>query len=409
MSSAELRVILDDLVLQYASRVEMAADRIIAQTRDTTAHKNALLWKSNGIAACFQAATRRDPLAAFLNIWILNKQSLDLFRQPDSPTLFGDAQSIAVETTLQLEPSFEQVLEKIGREFPIGEDFATRFAADHPIHNLYFDRASIAEHYTDYVERITISNRDLKEVVGDLDGQIDQFHKLSAMYAEFLPKQARWQAELLVLETIQGDAMQIVLGDLTSATQSIDRVANVVESVPDLVARERDILRQTISEERIATMEDLDRMQSSTMQGLQSMQTDTLQEIRQERIAVMQEIKGEREAILGALQEERISATEDLAEFGGRIVDRLDSSADLKIDELAKQGLRMTDHFFKRAAQLTLLLLAVLAVIWWLHRRQGSPSRLQDSDGAEDGHVQAFPEAERGYRRSGRPPNRRAA
>ena len=114
MSSVELRAIVDDLVLQYASRVELAADQISTHADDPQVLKNALLWKSNGISACFQAATGRDPLAAFLNIWILNKQSLDLFQRSNESALFGSAQSVAIDTTLQLEQSFDQILERIG-------------------------------------------------------------------------------------------------------------------------------------------------------------------------------------------------------------------------------------------------------------------------------------------------------
>ena len=65
LTTGELRAIMDDLVIQCASRVESAADQIIAQTDDVEVHKNALLWKPNGISSCFQAATGRDPLAAF--------------------------------------------------------------------------------------------------------------------------------------------------------------------------------------------------------------------------------------------------------------------------------------------------------------------------------------------------------
>ncbi len=355
MSSAELRAILDDLVLQYASRVELAADQIITQTSESEIHKNALLWKSNGISTCFQAATRRDPLAAFLNIWILNKQSLDLFRHPKSSRMFGPGQAIAVETTLQLEQSFDQILARIGKEFPIGEEFATRFASDHPIQNLYFDRASIAEHYTDYIAEITIKDRDFKEVVGNLDGQIDQFHKLSAMYAEFLPKQARWQAELLVLEAIPDDAFQTVLNEITSATESVRIMTSVADSIPNLVVQERDILRNTISEERIATMKSLEKIQF-----------DTMRQLEQERVAVMLEFQKERETILDALKRERIAATENLTSFGHQIVDQVDSSANLKIDTLAEKGILITDHFFKRAVQMGMALLAVLAILWWL-------------------------------------------
>lgn len=53
ISSEQLRIILDDLVLEFSSELEQAADRIIAANESQRVHKNALLWKTNGIASGF--------------------------------------------------------------------------------------------------------------------------------------------------------------------------------------------------------------------------------------------------------------------------------------------------------------------------------------------------------------------
>ena len=42
--------------------------RILARTSQPNVRRNALLWKKNGIAAAFRAASRRDPLAAYLDL-----------------------------------------------------------------------------------------------------------------------------------------------------------------------------------------------------------------------------------------------------------------------------------------------------------------------------------------------------
>ena len=369
LTTGELRAIMDDLVIQCASRVESAADQIIAQTDDVEVHKNALLWKSNGISSCFQAATGRDPLAAFLNLWILNKQSLELFERQDAP-LFGDETSIAIETSYQLETAFGQVLEKIGKDFPIGEVFATRFAEDYPIENLYFDRASIAEHYTDYIEKVNIGNRDLKQVVGDIDGQIDQFQKLSALYAEFLPKQARWQAELLALETIPNGAMETVLVDLNSATESARLVTEVITEIPSLVERERIELKQTITDERTATVAALGELQSKTVHDLQNERRIVIDELQKERAAVFQELEKERIAVLNAIDAERIAATQDFSQLSQDLFDQFDRSADQKLNQATEKAMRLTDYVFKKATQLGLILVGFLFVAFWFSKRR---------------------------------------
>lgn len=373
LSTRELRSIMDDLVIQCASRIELAADQIIEATDRSDVHKNALLWKSNGISSCFQAATGRDPLAAFMNIWILNKQTLGLFEQTDKPPEFGEQQSIAIETTLQLEAAFDQVLVKIGKEFPIGESFATRFANDFPIQNLYFDRASIAEHYTDYIEKINLGKRDIKQVVGDLDGQIDQFQKLSAMYAEFLPKQARWQAELLALDTIPPEAISTMLSDLNSATESARQVANVVDQIPNLVERERVALKQTVTEERVATMNAVAALQAETVSDLRDERRVVIAELKKERVAILEEVSKERAAVMHSVQGERIAATRDFSEMSQNLFDQVNLSADQKIDLVTDQGIRLTDHVFERIAQLGFVLVATIIISFWFFRRPDAP------------------------------------
>ena len=213
-------------------------------------------------------------------------------------------------------------------------------------------------------------------MVGNLDGQIDQFQKLSALYAEFLPKQARWQAELLVLDMVEGHATQTVLADMNSATDSVRQIAGVVEAVPELVARERDILRQTIVEERVATMDNLGQMQSATMSGLKQIQSDTVQEMRRERIAVSEDLQQELATTLDILRDERAAATQDLTEFGRQIIDQLDASASVKIDDIARRSVHLADHFFKRIIQLGIAVLLLMAIIWWWQRPANrSPSR----------------------------------
>ena len=116
--------------------------------------KNALLWKMNSIASCFQAASRRDPLGAYFDIWILNKQSLSLFNNPSDSPLFGESQGIAISATQEIETIMAEVLDLIGDDLPVNEAFVNAFAQEHPINDLYFKRASITANYTKYIDSI---------------------------------------------------------------------------------------------------------------------------------------------------------------------------------------------------------------------------------------------------------------
>ena len=276
VSSRQLRIVLDDLVLQFASQVELAADQIIAESNDPQVCKNALMWKMNGIASCFQATSRRDPLGAYFDIWILNKQSHKLFETPTDAPLFGDSQNIAVSATQQIETIMAEVLDLIGDDLPVNESFANAFATEHPINDLYFQRASITANYTKYIDSIEIKGPELLGVVGDIDQQLDQIQRLSSMYAEFLPKQARWNGELMIMETLQSNAVITSLQNMSLAANGVATIADTTQAIPALIERERNLLHDAITEERLATMQAIDQMRSETLSSFQD-----------ERIAVM--------------------------------------------------------------------------------------------------------------------------
>ena len=348
VSSRQLRIVLDDIVLQYSSQVERAADQILADNNDPHVCKNALLWKMNGISSCFQAASRRDPLGSFFDIWILNKQTLALFEHPDNGSLFGESQNTALDATKQIETVMADVLNLIGDGMPVNEEFATRFASDHPITDLYFKRASMTANYTKYMDSIDIKGPELFGVVGDLDQQLDQFQRLSSMYAEFLPKQARWNGELMILETLESNAITSSLQNLSLAANGMVTIAKTTQEIPELIERERNLLHDAITNERIATMRAVDQMRSDTLANLQN-----------ERIAVLNQVESERAIILEAIEKQRVAATGDLANLGEESLEKIDQIVDSKIANIAVRGNELIDHGFQRLMQFTAALAAV--------------------------------------------------
>jgi hypothetical protein len=371
VSSRQLRIVLDDLVLQFSSQIEQAADQILAENNDPQIRKHALMWKTNGIANCFQAASRRDPLGAYFDIWILNKQSLELFQRPTEDPLFGDSQSIAILASEQIELVMSDVLQLLGNDLPIDESFVTDFTADHPVNDLYFNRASITANYTKYIDHIKIDEPELLGIVGDINEQLDQVQRLSSMYAEFLPKQARWNGELMLLEAMGSTAVRTSLQNISLAADGVARIADTTQAVPNLIERERNLLHDAIRTEREATMLAIDQMRAETVGQLQ-----------QERIAVMGGLETERKAVLLAIHQERMATTEDLSQLGERTLHQVDQAVDLKITTLANHGSDLIDQGFKRGIQLLAVLAPLtllLTVTFFVVRNRRRPSINADS------------------------------
>ena len=372
LSSHQLRVLVNDYALRFNSRVEEGADRILAQTSDRTIRRNAILWKKNATSTAFRAASRTDSLAAYLDLWILNRQMAALFTSPEGNRLFGPYQAIAIETCRDLEPDLKSIYAAIGSDLPglntvnaaadsdlsMGEVFVAQFAADYPVRNLYLERKSLSARY---VQAVGEPIRELYQVVGQLQENLTELQKLSIVYAEHVPKQSRWEAELLLLDATDIETIAQPLAQFSTMANSVAQVTPIVTAVPQMVHHERHQLQQFVAQERLATMEQIARMREATMD-----------DIERERIAV-----------LGAVREERIAIGQHLDMGLTRALYAADEISRQRTDEIANHGEALIDHAFGRVQKilwlLTLFVVAVgMLVLWRRPRTLQSPRREDD-------------------------------
>lgn len=352
LSSPKLRTLVIDFAPRYMAQVEHTADYLLAHSTDGEVRKNALLWKSNGISACFRAACRQDPLAAYLDLWVLCAQTSQYFERTQAAPLFGNDQRLAIETAHSLERQLQDIRSKLGRDLPWPEDFATEYARRNPIESLYFERPSVV---ADYIEQVKLPSRELSEAVSGLTADLAELKRLSALYSEFLSKQVRWQAELLVINSTQLEPVARSLGSLVLACQAVDRMAQVAETTPEMVDRQRTALQKSVTQERIASFLELERMRAAMSADLQA-----------ERVAVMSQLAQERAAVCESMQRMTADAMKELNGLTERRTNDL--------YELTKQ---LIDHAFVRLHELliplALLGAALLLSGWFVLRR--FPSR----------------------------------
>lgn len=346
VSSHQLRVMVNEFVVHYASRVELTADNILAQSTDPTIRRNALLWKINGISSCFQAASRPDPLGAYLDIWILNRQMAQMFNSPAGDTLFGQAQLLARAECADLEARLQYINQVAGADLPLGEKFVTKFATDYPLTTLYFDREPIASRY---IQEVREPAREMFQIVANLEENLVQMRNLAVIHAEYLPKQARWEAELLLIDTSQQEFVQQPIRDLSLASHSIAQIAHTTEIVPAVVEQEREAFQQFLSHEREVTLGELERMRQETLAAVGRERVAVLEAVHEERLAISQQIDTQMALVL--------QATDDLSRR--------------RVEQAAAEAPVVIDHFFRRTVQLGgVLLLLVMAYLLLIRRSQ---------------------------------------
>lgn len=356
VTGQQLRVMVNEFVVYSARRIELRADEILAETTNVAIRKNALLWKINGIAASFQAGSRHDPLGAFLDLWVLNRQMLHLSESSTGHTLFGAYQSKIATEYLELDNRLQDIKKTVSSDLPMADKFVDRFATDFPLKGLYFDREPIASRY---IEEIQTPSTELLQVVANLDSNINELRKLTILYAEHLPKQARWEAELLLVDVAESYVLQRPLQDLSTVTNALARIADTTQTVPQLVENERRMLGEMVTAERQVTLQELEQMRKNTVLQFENERSIVLDAVRQERATILASLRDERMAVTG--------------EFSAKVSEALqatDTITQKRSLELVHQAPKVIDHFFWRAMQISLMLVALIALLAVLYIHQ---------------------------------------
>lgn len=278
----EINYQLFDFVARYSRRIEFAADQIAGSTSNPEVQRQSLLWKLGAVEAASLAIVHQDPAAVLLDLWALCAQQTAYFTTGAGKHLFGDQQVVAVTTARQLETEAVAMATDLLRPESVAaaQKGIAQWTAEHPLENYLFARTSIismmARIFPDGAAGLSQTLNSMQAEVADLKGRL-------TLQMDQLPRQARWQAELM-------------------ATDLADRlVAQQLPNVSQLVKTEREVVLADIERQRLATLE----------------------AIRQERRIVLQSIEEMRKATLAELRAQPLALQIDFEKTGAALVDRL--------------------------------------------------------------------------------------
>jgi hypothetical protein len=293
ISKRELQIRVNEFAVHFAGEVELAADAITAGSRDPDVRRTAILWKIHAVPEMQRAVFQNDPLAALYDAWVFCVQMSDYFETGAGREAFGILQPIAIEASRGLEIRVENLARESAREgtdINVPKEAITAFARAHPITNPLFVRES---------SQATLSIFTAEEqgsglsAAGDINALIQDFVDRFTIWADYAPRQARWQTELLF------------------------------EEMPHVIAQERDAAIVAFAAEG----EDVARDALAVVDQRMLM---AFEEVAHEREAVLIALRNEREIILSALQNERSVVLDALRE------ERIASFAQL--DEIARSS-----------------------------------------------------------------------
>lgn len=272
-----LNTAMSEFALEFSAVVEEAADRIALETDDPAVELNALRWKTNAIPEARATCFRLEPLAAQFDMWALLIQMDTFFTDGAGSSVFGAQQHVAIDATNEL----LEHLRVISRRSTETEDAVSKiendvirpWADENPIESLSFHRRSSIIRFADYTK--------------EQGGTIEQFANLEEYVAKLMmivrvsiaeiPRQARWEAELLVeeqLEELQAErtlrSVDQLAVSVDQISASVERMSGVAVEAPALVASEREVVLAQVQEDLEMVIGEVDRIRLETLEAVAS-------------------------------------------------------------------------------------------------------------------------------------------
>jgi hypothetical protein len=355
ISAAALRVQVRSLADRFSGLMEEAGEAVLANETDPRRRRNALLWLTNGIPAMQQALFQPDPLAALIDAWFLIAQLRGYFEtaaeQQDMEQQYVD---LATRLLDAMKADLKLIIDNAGpnTSYERGRKLVFQKAALVPIDESFASRRGSAVFLAEFTARAgggaLRSIGSVTETVEDLVARID-------LNAEYVPKLVRWQAMIFTLDggsdTIPTSVKNLEYLEFVAG--EVERLAPLVESLPDLVASERTVVLEALAAYLRRTLSFVDQQRATLMgDDVRAEREAILAAIQAERIAVLEAIADERSIVLDALREERAATFEDL---------------DALMDEAFT---REVNKMFVRGLILIGLLLAGFAAITYLGVRE---------------------------------------
>ncbi len=344
MSPEELRIRVRALIRPAVGIVEESADRMLREATDPELRRMLLVWKVEATTTLMAALLRPDPLLALADAWGYALQMEAMTDRADVRRVLDESLPHVVVSREELTSLFRDFARTVPAGFDVDrlETSVRAWARDNPVEGELYRRPSMDSAAASLLagarsQGALAALDTLEETTQDVMTRMD-------LYTMYLPRLARWEAEIAVEDATRGVDPEEVIGELTRFTRAVDRIATSAEAAPALVAGERQV----------------------AFEAVRTLQATATRDLQAERAIVLEEV----EAIARRLLESsggpiRAAVREDL-ELLLAAAERARKPlvADL---EVSLKG--VVDHAFYRALQLLLVAAALAAVGAVLHAR----------------------------------------
>ena len=262
-----------DFAARSAFILESAADSIIRLTSNTEVKKKALNWKIHTSPQLRGIILFSDPLAAQFDTWIFCGQLLDYFERGAGKENFGSHQPIAIRASRQLLEESSRLMQRsiAEHEFRHLDSMFARWVEAAPIENDLYLRHSVVDTLSSVLGKRDYS---FASSVGRIARDVEDISGMIPIYSQQLPREARWHAEYILAEhdwdgrvdSIQGQITEIRVaiteitrhleeGDLDVSIGRIKHLQEYINTLEELVGRERVVVMEEVDQLALRTMD----------------------------------------------------------------------------------------------------------------------------------------------------------
>jgi hypothetical protein len=370
-SAAELSARNQSLLGRYSAEIETAADKIIQESPSPVTRRQALLWKADAIPVLQTSLLNTDPVAAVVDTWAFLFQMRTYMEQPAVKQRWGEVQPSVMETIDKMEAEMQQLVQAAApsADLAAGRQKVASWAAAHPIETGLAGRTS-ADTELIRAEQSAMGAvaavRAIEESIGDLTARLDS-------YNAYLPKQARWQAELMLSDVALDPQMGKAMSNLGTVSNALEKTSNSMERMPDLVGQTRAAVLADVNGQRLAMQAFLRQERLETLDALNRDRIATIADMRNERLAATADLRGERQIVLDGLHNEQVE-----------VMKSVETISDKELSDFDARARGLIDHFFLRALELFLLMLVLSSLAVWILLRRLAPRRWNRLEGRYD-------------------------
>jgi hypothetical protein len=318
VSRNELRAAENALAVSVPGEVQASCDEIIAQSADPQVRHRVLRYKIEVVSAYYIALFESDPLAAAFDVWALSLQLDRCIAEGPCKDWFGPLQPIAVTNARKVMDQVDTAMRSVAKRTE-GYDKARQkvenWVNENPITSSIASRPSILP----MLAQMSASpDQSVWEAVGDVTATLDDISTRLDIYAAYLPKAGRWQAELLFDDIQDRDEAQLTLAAIASVKKLTDQMNGLLG--PDAIHEATSYAVAAFHTERVQTMAELIKMRDEAFGYLSGERQVALAAVDNERTKLLADVDRERSESLRQMNELSRQTFANIERMANRII-----------------------------------------------------------------------------------------